>query len=248
MDWTKRINVLVGQDFYIHKNSEDPGVVKNFIDWLYRPYEKSDVLLDSMEEVDTDIFFKYRRPLYDIAYYTGAKKIVECGIREGRSSDAFTRVVSKRGGKVYSFDPVLLPETFVKPPFTDYWEPHEMTGEDGSRIFGWVNDNEDHINMIDLLYIDVDPHHLEDSRRFIKIDAYWMNNLKKGGFLVLDDICPQHDASVGSLDYSSVWRVVRDYGVLRSSLEMLDRDYDNIDYFFTVFNNQANGFAVIKLK
>lgn len=239
IDWTKRIDALVGQDFYVHKDHKD---VTNFIDYLYRPYEKGDRLLDSMEEVDTDIFFKYRKPLYDIAYYTGAKTIVECGIREARSSDSFTRVVSKRGGKVYSFDPVFLPETFVKEPYTQCWEPHELTGEDGYEKYG------DKIKNIDLLYIDVDPHHYLDSAYFISMQNGWIRNIKPSGYLILDDICGQHDESVKDIEYSNVWRVLRDYGVLRAFLEFIDDNSSKIDYAFTIFNNHANGFAIIKLK
>jgi predicted O-methyltransferase YrrM len=237
MDWTKRINDLVGQDFYIHKDHKD---VKNFIDYLYAPYEKSDRLLDSMEEVDTDIFFKYRKPLYDIAYYTGAKTILECGIREGRSGDAFTRVVSKRGGRVYSYDPVLLPETFVKGEFKKYWYYHEMTGEEGYK---WNGDAE---KDLDLLYIDVDPHYFEPTNSLLT--GYWRNNVRQGGYIVLDDAAPQFDEAVAGKEYGGVWRPVRDYGVLRAILSFCDKNDDEVDYAFTVFNNQCNGFAVIKLK
>jgi hypothetical protein len=238
MNWTERINALVGKDFFIHK---DHLGVKDFIDYLYRPYEKGDRLLDSMEEVGTDIFFKYRKPLYDIASYTGAKIICECGIREGRSSDAFTRVVSKSNGKVFSYDPVLLPETFVKGEFRKYWYYYEMTGEEGYKRNGDLQNN------LDLLYIDVDPHSKFQTDIFLS-DNYWVNSVRRGGYVVLDDCNPQHDENVSGLEYSGVWRVVRDYGVLSSILEFLDKNEDRIGYCFTVFNNQANGFAVIKFK
>lgn len=240
MDWTKRIDELVGQDFFIHKNGENPDAVKNFIDYVYAPYEKGDELLDSMEEVGTDIFFKYRKPLYDIAYYTGSKTILECGIREGRSSDAFTRVVSRRGGKVFSYDPVFLPETFVKGEFRKYWHYHEMTGEEGYKYNG------DTEKDLDFLYIDVDPHYF--SPTYELVSGYWRNNLRKGGYIVLDDVAAQFDSEVKSIEYSGVWRPVRDYGTCKAMLTFLDENYDIIECCFTVFNNQANGFAVIKIK
>jgi hypothetical protein len=237
MNWTTRIHELVGKDFYIHK---DNGEVKDFIDYLYRPYKEGDQDIDTMEERgDRKMFDLYKRVLYNIAVYTHAEKVVECGIREARSSDAFTRAVSKENGRVISFDPMFVPRVFVKDPYKQYWEPHEVTGEEGYKIFGTL------VNNIDLLYIDVDPHYYNPTHSLL--EGYWSKNVRKGGYIVLDDAAPQFDESVASIEYEGVWRPVRDYGVLRAILEFLDANDQRVDYCFTVFNNQANGFAIIKL-
>lgn len=237
IDWTKRIDVLVGQDFYIHKDHKD---VERFIDYLYRPYEKGDRLLDSMEECGQGIFFKYSKVLYDIANYTKSRLITELGIRQARSSDAFLRAVSKYHGSVYSFDPVFVSDIFAKEPYTQYWYPAEMTGEEGYEKYG------NNLKDIDLLYIDVDPHYYANNINILR--NYWTPNVKPSGFIVMDDVAMQFSESVAPIEYDGIWRPVRDYGTGRAMLTFIDENDDKIDYCFTVFNNQCNGFAVIKLK
>lgn len=231
-----RINSYVGQDAIILKDGEG---CKEFIDFLYKPYWGGDPLLDSISEHDRILFFTmYKKILYKIAKYIKPKLVVELGVREARSSDTFTRVVSTTGGKVYSFDPTPIGHTFMG-PYTDYWEFHPCTGEHGYVQMGET------IKNIDMLFIDTDPH--SKVQMDMWLSQYWIKNVKSGGFIVADDAAPQNDELVSGQNYEHIWRPVRNYGVFSSLLEYVDRESASIEYAFTVYNNHANGFAVVKL-
>lgn len=243
MDWTKRIDELVGSDYFIIKYSPE---CEKFIDYIYDEGDLStDSEIISMPEQDDKLFKSYRVPVYKIASWMEPARIVELGTREGRSADSFVRAVhnwkdvNDRGdSKVFSFDPNPIKGVNVKYP--KLWEFHAMTGEDGYRKFGSEYEN------IDLLYIDTDPHTLDQTRMWLKY--YWVNNVRPGGIIAMDDCCPQHQAEVKGKQYDGVWRVTDDYGILRALLEYTDENEHKIDYAFTVFNNHCNGFAVVRLK
>jgi predicted O-methyltransferase YrrM len=234
MDWTKRIGELVGQDYFIMKYGPD---CDDFIKYLYRDYSGGDPELDSMPEQNDKLFNSYRKPLYDIARFAKAEWVVELGTREGRSADSFVRAVGDKGW-VVSFDPNPIEGVIVTYP--ERWTFHTLTGEDGYEQYG------DTINNVDLLYIDTDPHTLSQTRMWLK--DYWINVVRPGGFIVMDDCCPQHQEPVKGIKYDGVWQVTDDYGILQALLEFVDENDHRIDYAFAVFNNQCNGFAVIKLK
>ena len=234
MDWTNRIDELVGHDSFVMRYGQD---CEPFIEYMYRNYEGGDPEIDSMPEQNDKLFQSYRKPLYDIAKYSKSQFIIELGTREGRSADSFVRAVGDEG-KVISFDP--NPIEGVSVTYPDRWIFHAMTGEQGYEVFG------NSFPPVDMLYIDTDPHTLEQTRMWLK--NYWIHLVRPGGFIVMDDCCPQHQAEVRDKHYEGVWRVTNDYGILRALLEYVDDNESNIDYAFTVFNNQCNGFSVIKLK
>jgi hypothetical protein len=241
MDWTPRINELVGKDSYILKEG---AKCQAFIDYLYENNIFDDPEITSMPEQDNRLFKGYRVPLYKIASWIEPARIVELGTREGRSADSFVRAVNnwykvnnREDSQVFSFDPVPVAGVVVKYP--ELWTFYPLTGEEG------YEKHREQIDNIDLLYIDVDPHYLEPTLSLL--NDYWVNNIRRGGYIVLDDSAPQFDASVAQIEYPGVWRPVRDYGVLRAILMLLEKKGDEIEYCFTVFNNQNNGFAVIKL-
>jgi len=232
MDLVERVDSLVGKDSAILVH----GIgCQEFIDYLYD--DQNDVPTD-MVEFGTELFNRYARIIYRITNYIKPKTIVEIGTREGRSTDAFTRVVATTDGHVYSFDPVRQ-KTFVSDAGKAHWTFHEMKGEEGYQ------EHADGIGLIDLLYIDCDPHSLENTR--IWLNNYWIKQLRRGGYLLMDDACPQHDTVVADKNYDGVWRILKDYGVLSGLLEFLAGN-NNIEYAFTVFNNHRNGFAVVKIK
>jgi hypothetical protein len=242
MDWTKRINELVGQDRFIIKYSPN---CEPFIDYLYDDNTTEDEEIASMPEQDTRLFKGYRVPLYKIASWVEPARVIELGTREGRSADSFVRAVhnwikinNREDSMVHSFDPNPIEGVTVKYP--KLWNFYPMTGEEGYEKYG----NE--ITAVDLLYIDVDPHYFEPTNSLLQ--GYWRNNVRSGGCIVLDDAAPQFDSSVAGIDYGGVWRPVRDYGVLRAILSFVDENDSVIDYCFTVFNNHCNGFSVIKFK
>jgi hypothetical protein len=239
MDWTKRINELVGKDFYIHKDHPD---VKDFIDYLYAPDSEEDLeVFRDMPEFGEPLFDKYTKVLYKIANYIKPKVAVELGVRQGRSSLSYLKVLEQIGGVLHSFDPVRASDVMLNENEPN-WRFYEMKGEEGYEKYG------DQIGKIDMLYTDVDPHHLSDSLYHISFQNGWMRNIRPSGHLILDDVAPQYQSAVRSIDYEGVQRIVRDYGTVQAMLILLDEHYNKIDYCFTVFNNHCNGFAIIRLK
>jgi predicted O-methyltransferase YrrM len=232
MELTDRIDALVGRDNAILKDG--PGC-QEFIDYLY---DESSVPSD-MREYGHENFNRYTKILYKIANRIQPKLVVELGVREARSTHAFTRVLRNTGGHVYSFDPTPVGGIFVEDSYKDLWSYNELMGEEGYERYGKELQN------IDLLYIDTDPHSFEQMHMWLH--HYWIKNVRKGGFIVCDDCCPQHDIAVSSREYSDVWRVVKDYGIISALLLYIDENNSEIDYAFTAFNNHSNGFAVIKL-
>jgi hypothetical protein len=229
------VHSYVGKDINVFKD----GVgCQEFVDYLYRDYRGGDSLLDSISEQNDPIFKNYKKVLYNIANYIRPKVIVELGVREARSTDMFTRVVSTTGGKVFSFDPTPIGHPRMG-PYQDFWEFHPLMGEEGYAQFGSI------IKEIDLLFIDTDPHSKEQMDMWFT--KYWINNVKKGGFVVADDVAPQHDVILKGREYPNVWRPVRSFGVFSSLLEFVETQSNKIDYAFSVYNNHCNGFAVIKL-
>jgi hypothetical protein len=230
------VSSYVGQDSFIIK---DGPRCSEFVEYLYKPYTRGDADLDSVNEQGTRAFDGYKRVLYNIANFIEAKTIVELGVREARSSDVFTRVVSKRDGMVYSFDPTPVGGLFITESYKKYWEFHPLMGEDGYEQFG------SQIKNFDMLYIDTDPHSREQMNMWLS--GYWINNIRKGGYIVADDTAPQHDELVGDTEFDGVWRPVRDYGVFGGLLNYILSNDNKIEYAFSVYNNQSNGFSVIKL-
>jgi hypothetical protein len=230
------VSSYVGQDSFIIK---DGPRCSEFIEYLYKPFIRGDADLDSINEQGTKLFDQYKRVLYNIANFVEAKAIVELGVREARSSDAFTRVVSKRNGMVYSFDPTPVENIFITASYRKYWQFHPLTGEDGYEQFG------DKIKDFDMLYIDTDPHSREQMDMWLS--NYWIHNISKGGYIVADDTAPQYDELIADLEFEGVTRTVRDYGVFSSLLNYVLNNNEKIEYAFSVYNNQSNGFSVIKL-
>jgi hypothetical protein len=234
-----RMKALVGQDKVVFVDHPKLGELMNDLgDLSGEDYE----LKGQMYAPPNSSLFEYKRVLFDITVIENCKKIVELGVREGHSTDAFTRACYYTAGSVYSFDPGnvdKLERNLMMPDFDDYWTFYRMKGEDGYNRYG------KEIGDIDLLYIDTDPHSYPQMKMWM--ENYWIHSLRPGTILVADDCAPQHQSGVNDTP-PNVWNVGAQYGVLQALLEWIDANEDKIEYAFSVSNLESNGTAIIKLR
>lgn len=192
----------------------------------------------------------YKKTLFNIVKIYSPKVMVELGVREGNSSDAFTRALmlnhldTGNQGKLTSFDPegdghdILAQDMFI-PQSAEYWDFYTMMGEAGYEEFG------NKITDIDLLYIDTDPHSYEQMKMWL--NHYWIKNVRSGGLVVFDDCAPQHQEGV-NFTPAEVWNVGAQFGVLKAVLEFVDNNQDRIDFAMSMCNVRSNGVGIIRLK
>jgi predicted O-methyltransferase YrrM len=203
--------------------------------------EKS-VLRDSMQPPDGPLLL-YKTAIFNLVKAAEPSLVVELGVREGYSSDSILRAMGSINNdktKLVSFDPDTskIKRAMFVSSLLSYWDVHEMTGEEGYERFG------DQIADIDLLYIDTEPHSYEVTKAWL--EKYWINNVRPGGYIMVDDCAPQHQKvvphpRVGVIDFGV------EYGVLEALLDFFDNN-DRIDFAFSICNTESNGIALIKFK
>jgi predicted O-methyltransferase YrrM len=243
MKWEEYLNSLVGQETIILKDSSN---CKEFFSRLQEIQKKRVLIRDNMEIKNTrneKQLGDYKYTLYNLVVCTDASLVVELGVRQGNSTDAFVRALSNReNGRLISFDPafkeMLLSHIFME-NHNDFWTFHYITGEEGYEKF------KDQITNIDFLYIDTDPHSYQQTK--IWLNNYWIHNVRPGGFVVFDDCAPQHQQGVNWVP-KDIWNVNgTNYGILKAVVEFIDQNSEKIDFAFTTCNTKSNGVGVIKL-
>lgn len=174
----------------------------------------------------------YNLFLHDFVLLTNTKTIVEVGTDQGVSADAFCRALMATSGKLLTFDPVDVIQ-FDK--FPDGYENVctycKMTGEDGYTQYGtqW--------NPIDMLYIDTDPHTYDQTMMWLT--KYWINNVRSGGYIVLDDCAVRNQPELSGKDFVGVCQAVADW---------VQENKQRLEYAVIKFNTTSNGTGIIKFK
>jgi predicted O-methyltransferase YrrM len=254
-NWNEIITSLVGISPIILKKGGETlcKELEEFLDYDDYPlmgelhqlietkYAKSEAKHKRIEDIVAHQL--YANSLHDLVIRTGVKTIVELGILAGVSSSAFLRALSKRKeGHVWSFDPNTseIKWWWIPPDWKDYWNYYTMLGEVGYDHYGHQ------IGMIDMLYIDT-AHTYEDTVKFLS--NYWINSVRKGGYIVVDDMTPNFATEV---DRSKIppgyWADAADYGILRPVMEFLERRDEDIEFAFVMNPIYSSGVGVIKLK
>lgn len=253
MDYNKRMNDLLGQDMIVYYDSGGLNKFMNLFttiaeDRTSYPYREK---MDLNHGGTPESMQCYKKALFNLVIAHKPKTIVELGVREGNSSDAFIRALKyydeenlDEPGRLTSFDPGsngydILAQGMFLPESSKYWDFYTMTGEAGYEKFG------DKIIDIDLLYIDTDPHSFKQMTMWL--NDYWIQNVRAGGLVVFDDCAPQHQEGV-NFTPAEVWNVGAQFGVLRAVLEFVDNNQDRVDFAMSVCNVRSNGVGVIKLK
>lgn len=183
----------------------------------------------------------YKKVLFDITTVIKPKLVVELGVREGYSTDAFIRALYSSNGRLVSFDPQdKVQRSNLISGYETVWTYHGLTGEEGFERYS------SELGEIDMLYIDTDPHSYEQMRMWLS--RYWIRNLRPGGYVVFDDCAPQHQNEVNDSEIPhGVWNVGARYGVLRAVLEYIQGNPDRIDFAVSYGNVLSNGIGVMKI-
>lgn len=236
-----RIQQLLGLDEYIYTTTIRAHT-EAFIESFHSIGLEPDPYRDNMDVSLSPSTRPYKLAIYNFTKLLDPTVIVELGVREGNSSDAFTRNLIRQGrGKLYSFDPSgeeRLHKHMFHAASEEYWEFHPMLGEDGFEQF------KNTVTNIDLLYIDTDPHSYEQMQMWLK--SYWIQNVRPGGYIMFDDCAPQHQKEVVEVP-TNIFNVGANYGVLRAVLEYVDTSSD-VEWAISVCNVKSNGVGLIKLK
>jgi len=244
-----KINSLLGQDMIILKHSDN-----SIVGELNRrsPLEECPTMLELLnlikdfpgvgEYYEAHVLFVLA--CYNIVALTGSKTIVEVGTLHGLSSSAFMRALGD-SGHLISFDPNMSEIVWDWMPsnYEDLWTRYTMTGQAG---YNAVKDRLDE-EYIDLLFIDA-AHDYNDTQQLL--NGYWLNKIRPGGYIALDDCTPQFQAEVNydQIPEHLYERGNLNYGVLRALLEFTKRNNDRIEYAFIINTVRSTGFGVIKLR
>jgi predicted O-methyltransferase YrrM len=174
--------------------------------------------------------------IYRITRVINPSFIVEIGVREGFSTVAFLRATEN---KVISFDPVFVGNKMFNTPLKQRWDYHQLFDYEAYEKFS------EELRDIEFLYIDVAPHDYEQTVDILKKN--FILNLKKGGYLLLDDCSPLHQEEVKEIP-EALWDANAGYGTLRATLEFIEENDSRIEYAFSIQNNHSNGLLLIKFK
>ena len=212
-----------------------PGNHKDLLEKIGTLSVKEHPFRDNMDHIRSTSYDYY---LYDIVVTLHPTKIVELGVREARSTNAFIRAFAHlKRGRLYSFDPE--PHENLKHFISnhkDYWEFHRRTGEEGYNLL------KNTVGRIDMLFIDTDPHSYEQTKTWL--NDYWINSVGSGGYVILDDCAPQHQDGVkvikGAFDGKA------NFGTLKALCEWIEENDNIIEYVFIVGARDNNGLAVVK--
>ncbi len=233
------IKDLIGKDRVVYRDG--PGL-STFDEALRRFDATPNALRDENMDLGPSRNIRlYKKVLFNVASVIRPKLVVELGVRQGYSSDAFIRTLSLSKGKLFSFDPQdKVNRSHLISEFEDIWTYHSLTGEEGYKRYS------SELGEIDMLYIDTDPHSYEQMRMWLR--RYWIRNLRPGGYVVFDDCAPQHQQEVADSDVpSGVWSVGARYGVLRAVLEFIRENSQRVDFAVAYSNVLSNGIGVMKL-
>lgn len=244
-----KINSLLGQDIIILKHSEDSIVDELRHGLPLEVYPVMDELLDKIKEFPGvkeyyEAHALFARACHDIIILTGSKTIIEIGTLHGLSSSSFMRALGG-GGHLISFDPNMseIVWDWMPPNYENLWTRYTMTGQAG---YNAVKDRLDG-EHIDLLFIDA-AHDYNDTQQLL--NGYWLNKIRPGGYIALDDCTPQFQAEI---NYNQIpehfyKRGNLNYGVLRALLEFTEKNDYRIEYAFIINTIHSTGFGVIKLR
>ena len=234
MDYNERINSLLGEDLIIFKGDAD-----------------SEVILDCMKDLDVSSFNnkinslspdddtrRYFLTLYRMTKCLNLEYIVELGVREAYSTVSFLEGMSAEG-KLVSFDPQLNGNILLNRDDAR-WNYFPELDYVGYEKYG------DQFVNFDALYIDTDDHSYNQLKG--QLNNWWIKNIKKGGYLILDDCSPFHQEETFGNRPTGFFDVGAKFGVLHGALEFIDENYKDIEYAFSVENNFSNGTTVIKFR
>jgi len=236
MDYKNKINSLLGEDLLIFKGDKES---EEFID-KYNAIDTTefDNKIAAFHEDSNNIL--YMKAIYKFAKCAEVTSVVELGTRGCYSSLAFLEAMGAEG-ELYSFDPVIGGNSLLKADEVNpRWNRYEKFDYDGYAELS------DSIKNFDMLYIDTDPHSYD--QLFQQLRNWWINNLKSGGYLLLDDHSPLHQVETFGNRPAGLFNVNAQFGTLRATLEFIEERYDDIHWAFSVENNYSNGIAIIKFK
>jgi predicted O-methyltransferase YrrM len=236
-DLKSRMRSLVGQDKVMFTSGVEP-----------KEYHSIGAVPDStyefrvqMNRVDNSSKF-FKEALFDAVILYEPKTIVELGVREGRSTDAFIRGLMSLGrGYLHSFDPANqanLEKHNLPADYEKWWTYYPLMGEDGWRLHA------KDIGDVDLLFIDTDPHNYQQTKMWT--EQYWINDMKPGSVIIWDDCAPQHQE--GITGDGKAWDVGAQFGTLPAVMEYIDTHPDKIEYAFSVVNKESNGLLVMRMR
>jgi len=239
MDQTGNINNFLGKDVLVFKQSDAGEAMLRCIQ--NAPIEDSFVNIIKALPL-SGLTNRYAYALYRIAKCTGVQSIVELGVRESVSSFSFLTAMEQ--GKLISFDPVLntifFPQYNMSEQMKSRWTYHSLLDYEGYEKYG------EEIKDFDMLFIDTDPHDFVQASGQLK--QWWINNLKPGGFILMDDTSPNHQEETFANKENRTSNLDSKFGTLAAALNFIEEFDDKIDYAFSVENKLSDGILLIKLK